>query len=458
MKLILLAGGFGRKLWPLTRRDFPKPFLKLSDEKSLLRLTLEGYLNHFSPENVFIITEEKYRFLVAEEIGEKKVDVILEPEGRGSFFSVLLAIRLLYEKGRLDMGEPVIVSPSDLFIDSYSKLYEDLDMASAFTSSYISIVGVKPRYTETFFGYALPGMKISNNFHIIEKFVEKPSYGYAQRLIKNGALWNTGIFIFAPAIFLEEIKKIREISKFSDFDSGTLLASYTKLPYLSLPEAVMKRTRRGAVLKSKVMWHSLGSWYGVYESFEKDKNGNVIKGKVSVDLVENSLIFGKERKIVAVDVKNVVVVETRDALFVSSLKKSSRVRDIVDILLQKGEQEVIEHKTVYRPWGSYTVLEEGEGFKVKRIRVKPGQSLSLQYHRKRSEHWIVVTGRVRTEIDGVEKILSSGESTFVPVGKLHRLSNPFDEPAEIIEVQVGSYLGEDDIVRVEDKYGREKDK
>ncbi len=457
MKVLILAGGFGKKLWPLARRDFPKPFLKILNGKSFLRLTVERLLKKFPPEDLIIITADKYRFLVNDEVGDLGIkNFLYEPENRNTAISVFTGLKFLLEKG-VKEDEVVFISPSDQYVKPEWKFFEYVDLAGKVASEdYITTMGIVPSYPETEFGY----IKVSpssgkDGFNLISEFVEKPDLSSAEEFFLSGNyLWNMGVFFSRISVLLDEYRMHEKYKSLTSLEVEEILKEYSSIPAESFPRLIMEKSEKGAVIPMELSWSSLNSWYAVYHRLPQDENGNAVKGNVTLKDVKNSLFWGEDRKIVGAGVDNVVVVETRDAVFVSDLSGASRLRDIVSYLLEKGEQEVIEHKTVFRPWGSYTVLEEGEGFKLKRITVKPGGFLSLQYHNHRSEHWVVVKGKVEVEINGKRSALKPGESTFVPSGITHRLGNPFEENAEVIEVQVGEYLGEDDIVRLEDRYGR----
>ena len=453
VKVILLAGGYGRKLWPLARRDFPKPFLKLVNGKSLLRQTTERFLKFFSPEDILIISVERFKFLVFDELqGFGIKNFLFEPEGKGTNYSIFSGMKFALEHGWQD--STLIFSPTDQFIEDLEKFYIILQgVVDVSHNGYLTLIGVQPDYPDPEFGYILPGNK-RGDYDEVKDFVEKPSIEIASNLIQRGYLWNTGIFTGKLDTFMNVFLNNEQLKEFEKSSLEDFFASYGKLKPSSFTKEIQQITYKMAVVKGKFGWVSLSSWFALYRWLGKEGTTNVLKGNVTIDGVRNSMFIGDRRKIVALGIEDAVLVETRDAVLLSSLSNSWKLKDVVDILQEKGETEFLEHKTVFRPWGSYTVLEEEEGFKVKRIAIKPGGTLSLQYHNKRSEHWIVVKGKVKTEIDGKIKILERGESTFVPIGKLHRLSNPFEDVAEIVEIQVGDYLGEDDIVRVEDKYGR----
>ncbi len=304
----------------------------------------------------------------------------------------------------------------------------------------------------------MPGGELEEEVFVVERFVEKPSYEEAGSYVKKGGwLWNMGVFVINPSLVLKDLNAILKENMGGKVPGlEEMREKFSSFPILNFAEDYVQNATDRVVVRANFKWSSLNNWLAIHRWLKKDGD-NVVRGNVTWEDVHNSLIFGENRKIVALSVDDVVVVETRDALFVSKLSESYRLRDVVDLLYTRGEQEFVEHKTVFRPWGSYTVLEEDVRFKVKRISIEPGGTLSLQYHNHRSEHWVVVRGKVKAEVDGREMVLETGESTFVPRGKLHRLSNPFEEMAEIVEVQVGDYLGEDDIVRVEDIYGRNKE-
>lgn len=448
MKTVILAGGKGTRLWPLSREEFPKQFLKIFNDKSLLQETLERALLFSKPDEVYIVTNEKYRFMVIQHIRELNVDipddnVILEPLAKNTLPAIFYGVKTILENSGNDI---VAVLPSDHLIKVNDSYIEAFKVARVLAEEFLVTFGIKPNKPHTGYGYIKPGEPLKGGFKV-EKFVEKPDYETAKRYVEEGYLWNSGMFMFSTDIFMEECAKhAPEIVLAFEEDVET---AYKKSPEISIDYGLMEKTDRAAVVPLDVFWSDVGSFDAIYEIMEKDKNENAVKGEViSIDS-RNNLIIG-ESLIATIGIENAIIVDSGDAILVCSREESQKVRDVVKLLKKRGDKRAEVHRTIYRPWGSFTILEEGQFYKIIKIKVLPKRGLGLRMHYHRSEHWVVVRGTAKVEVDGKEFLLRTGESTFVPAGVKYRLENPGILPLEIIEVQIGEYLGEDDIVRFEE--------
>jgi mannose-1-phosphate guanylyltransferase/mannose-6-phosphate isomerase len=470
MKFIVLAGGSGTRLWPLSRKNFPKQFLKIpskdnNEPESFFQKTLRR-LSLFPDVEIFIITNEKYKFYVygqIEEIKKKlresiKTEVILEPAQRNTASAIALAVKYALQKG-VSSDEVFFVSPSDHLIDSAEKFINYVNESEKIAKEgFIVTFGIKPTRPETGFGY----IKVKNpngenkNFYEIEQFVEKPDIETAKRYIEDGRYyWNSGMFAFTAQQLIAEFKEyISTLSEIFEKPYEQVLRNFKDLPDISLDYAVMEKTKRGVLLPLEIFWSDIGSWESLYEVLPKDKDKNAKIAETINISTKSTLILGNKRLIATLGVEDLIIVETDDALLIAKKGECQKVKDIVNILSEKSYTEVEEHTTVYRPWGSFTLLERGLRYKIKRITVNPGASLSLQMHHHRSEHWVVVKGTAKVLIGQNERFVHENESVYVPKSTLHRLENPGKIPLEIIEVQVGEYVEEDDIKRLEDVYER----
>jgi len=456
MTNIILCGGSGTRLWPISRTLMPKQFVKLFDEKSLFQLTVQR--NSEVCNSQFIVSNAEQYFLSVDQLEELKKEnnkYLLEPVGRNTAPAIALACM------ELDSEELVLVTPSDHLIkdeEEYSKVLEKAKELAL--EDNLVTFGITPTFAETGFGYIE-----SENEYDVKAFHEKPDFETATSYLKAGNYyWNSGMFMFKAGVFLEELKKyspeIFDTSKDaltnSSKDDITRIKhdDMMKIPEDSIDYAVMEKSSKVKVVPSNINWSDVGSFDSLYEELPKDEDGNTLnENHVSIDS-KNNLIYGKQRKIATVDIEDCIIVDTGDALLISKKGSSQKVKKVVAEVRKTTELHNI-HLTGYRPWGSYTVLEDTPGYKIKRIDVKPGKRLSLQKHFHRNEHWIVVSGTATVTVGEETKLVRPNESIYIKMGELHRLANEGKIPVVLIEAQVGEYTGEDDIVRIDDDFKRD---
>ncbi|MFG6668624.1 mannose-1-phosphate guanylyltransferase/mannose-6-phosphate isomerase [Halomonas sp. HNIBRBA4712] len=476
---VILSGGSGSRLWPVSREYYPKQFLNLHrDDVSLLQEAALRLEHVPGAEQPLVVCNEEHRFLVAEQlqqIGLKKSRILLEPCGRNT--APALALAALWVS-QTDPEAELLVMPADHVIQQGEAFARAIEQGREL-AQYNRLVtfGITPTSAHTGYGYIKRGRARAAGFNV-EAFVEKPDRSTAQGYLESGDyLWNSGIFLFKASTYLEALERhapdilescraaFEQRAEDMDFlriDEAAFKACRSE----SIDYAVMEHTRQAAVVPMSPGWSDIGAWDAIHAlSADQDPNGNAVRGDVLLQDTRNSLIHSDSRLVAAVGVNDLVIVETDDAVLVADRRRAQQTKQIVEALKQAGRREFQSHRTVYRPWGHYRTMEITEGFQVKEIVVKPGGALSLQMHHHRAEHWVVVKGTAKVtqgKQPGADAALSSfllseDQSTYIPLGTVHRLENPGVIPLKLIEVQTGSYLGEDDIVRYNDKYGRERE-
>jgi len=460
MKALILAGGSGTRLWPLSRKNYPKQFLKLNGDRSLLQSTADRLLNVVSKEDIVVMTNDEYKYYVNSDLAWIE-NVILEPACRNTAPAIALGVKYCIEKLGCKEDEVIFVSPSDHIIRPVDRFAQCVSQSESIArAGHIVTFGIKPVRPETGYGYIRVRSQKSEtgncDFFKVEKFEEKPDIETAIRYVNEGNYyWNSGMFAFSIGTMLKEFKRHNPmIIKMLDKSFDELLRDYKQMPDISIDYAVIEKSDRVVTFPLDIYWNDIGSWDSLYDVLDKDENGNVKRGDILTVDTKRTLIIGNKRQISTIGLEDFLIVETDDAILIAKRGETQKVKDIVNKLKENGRTEVNEHVTVYRPWGNYTILDKGPRYKIKRIIVHPNARLSLQMHYHRSEHWVVVSGTAKVTIGNEEKVVHENESTYIPKSTIHRLENPGKVPLEIIEVQNGEYLGEDDIVRMDDVYSR----
>lgn len=462
MYSLILAGGSGSRLWPLSRELYPKQLLNLNMDKSLLQASFERLACFTPSENIYAITNIKHLTNVKFQLQSlnKKVKVLAEPHARNTAPAIAVATKYIQTKAKED--DPVIlVVPSDPLIKDLGAFKTTVMRGERLAKQgYIVTFGVEPTYPETGFGYINIENELEGGYKV-KHFVEKPDAKTAQEYIDAKTyFWNSGMFMFKASVFFEELQKanseIFELLKEFDFSKSDDISfnSFEKMPSISVDYAVMEKSDKIALVKLESDWNDLGSWKAIYDVNEKDENGNVFIGNVMDKGSKNTLVYSSSKLVATVGLEDTVIVETEDAVLACKRENAQDVKKIYDDLKEKNDDVHKVHKTVYRPWGHYSVISSGEGFLTKNIHVNPHQKLSLQSHNHRAEHWVVALGNA-TVVRGDETLsLKVGDSVDIPVTMKHSLQNLTDEDVEIIELQIGNPLIEEDIIRYEDMYGR----
>ena len=453
---LILCGGSGTRLWPISRTLLPKQFVKLFDNQSLFQKTVSR--NSDSCELTYVVSNAEQYFLAEDQVkfnGGYKAKYLLEPVGRNTAPAIALACMAV------DPEELILVTPSDHSIADQEAYQKVLDEAQELAKEdYLVTFGITPGYAETGYGY------IEADGQNVRSFKEKPNAETAQKYLDQGNYyWNSGMFCFKAKVFLEELNKFapemytacEEALEKAPNDGSLIKITHddmAAIPANSIDYAVMEQSKIVKVIAADIGWNDLGSFESLYNELPKDNDGNTVAENHTSINSENNLIITSDRKVATLDINDLIIVDTPDALLVSSKGSSQKVKSIVENLKESGSDLHHVHRTAYRPWGSYTVIEDTPQYKVKRISVKPGGRLSLQKHYHRSEHWNVVSGTALVTLGEKEFLVRKNESTYIPIGEVHRLENPGKVPLVMIEVQVGEYTGEDDIVRIEDDYKR----
>lgn len=469
---VILSGGAGTRLWPASRQAYPKPFMRLGDGRSLLYKTLERAVACRDGDEIVTVTAQDHFFLTRDEYGSHpqasrlRHRFLLEPAGRNTAPALVLAA--LDARARHGAEAILLVLPADHLIRDLDAFVAAVREARALaTDGYLVTFGLRPAHPETGFGYIQAGAPIAQRGgRAIAAFREKPDRATAEAYVASGDYyWNSGMFCFSAAALIdaaattcpEVLAAAQTCLAASDgaaeplhFDRTSFLAQ----PDISIDYAVMERASRRAVVPARFDWSDIGSWKSISELDDPDARGNRVRGSAVLVEADDCYVEGGERVVAAVGVKNLVIVDTGDAVLVADRASAQSVRTVVDRLREAGHSAATHHRTVHRPWGSYTVLEDAADCKVKRLTVKPGGILSLQRHQRRSEHWTVVDGTARIRVGEREFLLERNQSTYIPMNTLHRLENPGERDLHLIETQCGDYFGEDDIERLEDVYGR----
>lgn len=464
---VVLCGGAGTRLWPVSRESMPKQFVPLGEERSTFQQVLERIRDSELFERPIVITGSDFRFTIAEQMRECQIeaDIVLEPMRRDSAMAVAVATELAHAR---NPDATVLVLAADHVIrdvDAFRSACKEAVLAT--DEGYIVTFGINPTFPAIRYGYIRSGAKLNGGAALaIEAFVEKPNAETAGIYVKEKYLWNSGNFAFRAEVMLNELEHLEpELAAAArsavsgverDLDFLRLPAeAFARAPKKSIDYAVMERTNRAAVVPVDFGWSDVGSWDAVWEILDRDERGNAAIGPAAFHNSRNSLIRADDRILTTVvGVDNIVVITTPDAVLVTSRENAEQVKGLVEEIKKQNRREAVEHLRIYRPWGYYQGVDVGSRYQVKRIVVKPGAKLSLQRHFHRSEHWVVVHGTAEVTVGTESRTVHENESAYIPIGSVHRLANPGRIPLELIEVQAGSYLGEDDIVRLNDEYGR----
>ncbi|MEH6347858.1 MAG: mannose-1-phosphate guanylyltransferase/mannose-6-phosphate isomerase [Bermanella sp.] len=463
---VILCGGSGTRMWPVSRTDYPKQFLNLvGGELSIFQATLLRMPKECQP--AILVCNEHHRHILSEQVGQLEVpvgSVILEAASKNTAAAITLAALSAIKEGK----DPILlVVPSDHIVKDKAEFLRCVQRGiKQATQDKLVAMGVQPNHPETGYGYIQRGEEIAEDTFIINRFVEKPDYQSAKEFINSGDyFWNSGMFMFKASVFLDEmsrysadifqickksLKKRQKDSLFISVDKAT----FEQCPSDSIDYAVMEKTSCASVVALHSPWSDIGSWSSVWDVAEKDKDGNCLQGDVICQNGKNNFVHSSHRLVSLVGMDNAVVVETSDAVLVVNKCHDQDIKALVSELKGKQRKEHDVHREVHRPWGKFDAIDNGSRYQVKHLTVKPGKRLSVQMHHHRAEHWIIVSGTAKVTIDKKETLLTENQSAYIPIGAVHCLENPGSIPLELIEVQTGSYLGEDDIVRFSDDYGR----
>jgi mannose-1-phosphate guanylyltransferase/mannose-6-phosphate isomerase len=457
---ILLAGGSGTRLWPLSDERRPKHLLRLVGDSSLLQQSVRRLIAFLPPDRLWVVTHEKQAAETARQIRDiadfPDENLLAEPFARNTLPTVVWAALAISEK----IPEAVVgVFPADHLITDQDAFQGDLNRALALAErGFLVTFGIRPSSPETGFGYIRSGKPTDFGGFLVDAFLEKPDRNIAQELHRQGnCFWNSGVFVFKASVFLEEVRRLqprlwealKPLAKSTNSD--LILNTYRSLSPMAIDVGIMEKSDKVAVIPASFGWSDLGSWKSVYQVSPKDADGNAVKGNVVLESTKNSLLWSQKGLLAAVGLENMVVLRSGDSVLVCARDRAQDVKKVAERSNEANREDTP------RPWGRFTVLEEGPGYKIKRIVVEPGQKLSLQSHEHRAEHWVVIQGAARVTNGEAVTLLHESESTFIPKGQKHRLENAGDSPLVIVEVQTGQYLGEDDIRRFDDIYGRKRE-
>jgi mannose-1-phosphate guanylyltransferase / mannose-6-phosphate isomerase len=464
---VILSGGSGTRLWPLSRREYPKQFLSLAGNQSMLQETILRLIGIEGILDPIIVCNSEHRFIVAEQcqqIGLNNPMILLEPVARNTAPAIAAASM---QQINSSIDSILLVLPADHVIQDKDAFHAALLSASHQASlGKLVTFGITPASANTEYGYIKLSKDIINGAHKVEEFFEKPNKKNAEIYLKEGDyLWNSGMFMFRSSSLIKELNKyapniVKSVKNAIDSASKDLdfirldKSNFEKSPAKSIDTAIMEKSKKAVVIPMDAGWSDLGSWSALYEVGSKDKNGNVLNGDVIAIDTNNSYVNSENNLIAIIGVDNVFVINTPDVTFIASKNRVTQVKKVVEFMQANGRIETMSHRKVYRPWGWFDLIETGKYYQVKKLHVNPGAKLSLQMHKKRAEHWVVIIGEASVTNDENQYTLTKGESTYIPMGISHSLENKTDYPLEVIEVQSGTYLGEDDIYRFEDIYGR----
>lgn len=460
---IILCGGSGTRLWPLSRSLRPKQLLALNGEQTLLQQTAIRLTQYINPANLFTVTHEDHKFEVkgqlAELFPEAIANVLPEPCAKNTLPAIAYAVSKIHAQ---DPNAIVGVFASDHAIDNnvaFLSAWRSAEISAE--HGYLTLLGITPYMPATGYGYIKPAQNLGLQnaelpIHQVDKFVEKPSHENAEQFVADGYLWNSGMFVFQANVFMQMLQQYQPdiFKKIIAITDENLAATYAEFPNLSMDHGLAEKADKVAVIPVNMAWSDLGSWDSIYQRHEKNAENNVIHGDVLTEDTQNSLLWTESGLLATLGVSNIAVIQTADATLICDRSRTEDIKQLVANVRAKQPELTDIHRTAYRPWGYYTVLEESANFKIKRIVVNPGAKLSMQMHKHRSEHWVVVSGVATITNGEVEFTLNENQSTYIPKTHKHRLENKSDKPLSIIEVQCGDYVGEDDIIRFEDNYGR----
>lgn len=452
MKVIILAGGGGTRLFPLSRTSLPKQFLKVEGEQSLLAKTVLRFLPMVRADEIVVVTNRAYLYHVQSELescGAANAHVLIEPLGRNTAPAIALAAKYCQEILACAPDELLFVAPADHVIQSMDAFVECVGQGAALAAQgYLTTFGIRPERAEIGYGYIEAGERRDAGY-CVKAFKEKPELQVAEEYVRAGNYyWNSGMFVFSLVCILEEFSRFQpDIAAQLETPYEVMLKNFAAMPGISIDYAVAEKSQRVMMVPLTCYWNDIGSWDAMYEILPKDAQQNALRGDCLALDCRSSLLMGRDRLIVGIGLDDLLLVETDDVIVAAKKGESQRVKEVVDELKKRGRKEASEHTTTYRSWGSSALLGEGPGYRMKKVRVKPGGRLSLQMHYHRSEHWIVLSGTAEVTIGGTVTMVHENESVFIPQTTQHQLANPGRIPLVMIEVQNGTYVGEDDIVR-----------